>query len=268
MLRRILVLAALLASASRAHAQKTSPSDVTGETLEVTSKVADAAPRVYRAALGTLAELGYPFRALMVDQVILTQPRPTADLARLGATSAAVQVEFAAVGDSTEIRVRGHAIPAREGRCEGEVCTKLLAANLMSSTEAMSRIMDALDKLPPARRTVADSLAAAGAYGYSRANPIRVGGGLDNGAASERAFLATLRGPGGEAVKYLRLGSCCAYPVATAPSGRAMLDAYELTYAGQADPAVVYLSMYELDAPRAPEGFVQRASAATETTRR
>jgi hypothetical protein len=260
LLRIVAIAAAVLAATSGAHAQKKAPSAGGAEQMVMTAKVADAPPRVYRAALDTLAKMGYTFRALLLDEAIITLPRATPDLAALGGSELAVVVEFAAVGDSTEISVRGTAgQPGRGGPSP---------VMLMGAMQAIGGIVDAHKKLPPARRTVGDSLAAAGAYGYSRANPIRVGGGLDNGAASERAFLATLRGPGGEPVKYLRLGSCCPYPVATAPGGRAALDAYELTYAGRAEPAVVYLSMYELDAPRAPEGFVQHAPAATETTRR
>ncbi|HYW05306.1 MAG TPA: hypothetical protein VE913_00040 [Longimicrobium sp.] len=258
LLRIVLIAAASLFASSAAGAQKSRPSAGGAEQMMMTAKVADAPPRVYRAALDTLAKMGYTFRALIMDEAILTQPRAMPELAMLGASEMAVQVEFTAVGDSTEIRVRG---AVGQGGASSPV-------TLVGAMQAMAGIVEAHKKIPPARRTVADSLAAAGAYGYSRANPIRVGGGLDNGAASERAFLATLRGPGGETVEYLRLGSCCAYPVATAPGGRAVLDVYEVRYAGQADPAVLYLSMYELAAPRAPEGFVQRAAATTETTRR
>jgi hypothetical protein len=122
--------------------------------------------------------------------------------------------------------------------------------------------------MPPRVQSRGDTLAAAGAYGYSRENPIRVGGVDTDGAVRERSFLATLRGPNGEAVKFVRLGSCCQHPSPAGPNGQGMLDAYEVTYPGLARPVRLYLDMYREEAPRAPEGFTRVAPApAAETTR-
>ena len=45
-------------------------------------------------------------------------------------------------------------------------------------------------------------------YGYTEDNPIMVGGGVD-GPKNERRYLNALAGPGGEVLRYERLGSCC-----------------------------------------------------------
>ncbi|HVF24656.1 MAG TPA: hypothetical protein VNA23_02135 [Anaerolineales bacterium] len=54
-------------------------------------------------------------------------------------------------------------------------------------------------------------------YGYSEANPIKVGGDAFSGPSRERAYLDRLRGPDGEELSYEREGSL--------PSGDTILDA-------------------------------------------
>ncbi len=84
-------------------------------------------------------------------------------------------------------------------------------------------------------------------YGYSKGNPIRVGGGGLNGPPRERAYLDALRGPHGEAVTYQRMGSL--------PEGNTILDIYHLSYANLAAPAVLYVDEYTCESLYAPVGF-------------
>jgi hypothetical protein len=92
-------------------------------------------------------------------------------------------------------------------------------------------------------------------YGYTEANPIKVGGGLDNGASNEQRFLNALLGPGGEAVSYTRRGSCCHFKTPNGIMGGGLLDAYIVTWPGQEKPIVLFINMYDPGALQAPKGF-------------
>lgn len=165
--------------------------------------------RVYRVAFDALSAMGYEFRALLLDQAIITLPQSDSATAALGADAMVVQLELEPRGDSTLVTVAGIVLRRDRTPCRGDLCDKLTAASLLTSSQAMERVSKLLEATPPAVPTLGDSLAVAGAYGHSRDNPIRVGGGANGGAARERSYLSRLRGPGGEAVAFLRLGSCC-----------------------------------------------------------
>jgi hypothetical protein len=85
------------------------------------------------------------------------------------------------------------------------------------------------------------------AYGYTEGNPIMVGGDVFGGPARERAYLDTLRGPDGQSITYERMGSM--------NYGDTILDIYEVSYAGLAEPIVLYIDMYTYREPQAPVGF-------------
>jgi hypothetical protein len=82
-------------------------------------------------------------------------------------------------------------------------------------------------------------------YGYTEANPIRVGGGDFDGPPRERAYLDNLRGPNGEPISYSRLKSF--------ESGDTILDSYEITVLE--DTVTLYLDEYSYTEPQAPIGF-------------
>lgn len=84
-------------------------------------------------------------------------------------------------------------------------------------------------------------------YGYEQSNPIKVGGTKDNiGPRNERRFMNALLGPHGEAIKYYRAGSCCAFKT---PNGlidnMGLLDRYRLTWTGSSDTLDIYINMYD-----------------------
>lgn len=96
-------------------------------------------------------------------------------------------------------------------------------------------------------------------YGYSPEKPINVGGGsLLEGPARQRAFLNSIAGPGGQAVTYRRLGSCCAFESPDSPLGGGLLDQYEVSHGGLANPVILYLNLYTPGTPLAPFGFTIR----------
>lgn len=94
-------------------------------------------------------------------------------------------------------------------------------------------------------------------YGYSEKNAIHVGGAKkDSGPTNERRFLNALLGPNGEAVTYVRQGSCCPVKSKNALFGDyALLDKYEVKYAGQEKPIILYINMYDPGSLKAPKGF-------------
>lgn len=83
-------------------------------------------------------------------------------------------------------------------------------------------------------------------YGYSKDDPIRVGGDWLDGPPREEAYLDSLCGPNGEAVSYVRRGS--------EPHGETILDAYEVSHEGAA-PVILYLDEYSYAELMAPVGF-------------
>lgn len=82
-------------------------------------------------------------------------------------------------------------------------------------------------------------------YGYTEANPIKVGGDFIDGPSRERAYLDNLLGPNGESLSYERQGSI---------SGtESILDIYVVT--GNGINETLYIDMYLFEEPQAPVGF-------------
>ena len=94
-------------------------------------------------------------------------------------------------------------------------------------------------------------------WGFSRERPIRVAGLYpQSGPRSEKAFLSALRGPKGEILSYERKGSCCRFSAQNGNEG--MLDIFEITRLGRAEPIVLYLNMYDPGPREVPAGFTFR----------
>ncbi len=89
------------------------------------------------------------------------------------------------------------------------------------------------------------------AFAKTKEHPVQVGGGAINGAARERRYLDTLRGPMGEPVQYKLTGT-----LRPEKEGRTILDTFEVTYPGLEKPFTFYLDGYHFDdALKAPKGF-------------
>jgi hypothetical protein len=82
-------------------------------------------------------------------------------------------------------------------------------------------------------------------YGYTKENPIKVGGGAFDGPPRERAYLDNLLGPKGEMITYERTGSI--------PFGDTILDIYEIK--GLTKTITLYIDEYDYTEPQAPVGF-------------
>jgi hypothetical protein len=94
------------------------------------------------------------------------------------------------------------------------------------------------------------AIATDATYGFAAANPIKVGGDWRIGPSRERAYLGALRGPAGEGLHFVRLGSTMG------PDRQTILDLYEITYAGIAQAIRLYVDEYHLEDLKAPAGFV------------
>jgi hypothetical protein len=86
-------------------------------------------------------------------------------------------------------------------------------------------------------------------YGLSPANPIKVGGSFQAGPGRARAYLSSLRGPAGQGLRVVRVGSTMA------PDKQTILDLYEITSAGVATPVRLFVSQYQEEQLKAPIGF-------------
>ena len=96
-------------------------------------------------------------------------------------------------------------------------------------------------------------------YGYSEKNPIKVGGDKESeGPKNERRYLNALQGPRGEAISYLRAGSCCEFKSRNGFLGMGLLDMYEVTWVGSPDTLTLYINMYDAGPLKAPAGFSTR----------
>jgi len=247
-LRPLAVAAALLLAPAVAAAQK-EEMGIMALTLHTKHP-----PRVaYRSALEVLLKGGFVLEVRSLDRELIA-----------GSRESSVRVLVGEGRDSTEVVIASVALtPDRQARCTTTDCA---ARELTVSATVMKGIEDALKAYHSPPRTAADSLSAAGAFGYAQANPIRVGRpGMRPTAEPEYDWLNTLRGPNGEAVTYVRLGSCCEFDTPNGlEQGKGLLDAFEVTYPGLTVPVILYMDLY--DPPREgdslPAGFTRAPAAA------
>jgi hypothetical protein len=93
-------------------------------------------------------------------------------------------------------------------------------------------------------------------YAYTEGNPVNVGLNINEGALNERRFLNALAGPNGEAITYVRVGSCCPFKTKNATlGGMGLLDKYKVEWRGQKDPIYLYLNLYDSGPMKAPSGM-------------
>jgi hypothetical protein len=98
-----------------------------------------------------------------------------------------------------------------------------------------------------------------GTYGYTRENPIKVGGDFVSVPRIQRMFLNSLYGPDGELITYERVGSCCPFKTENGFFGIGLLDIYRIRYSGLKRRVILYLNMYDYEEPKVPCGFSVRS---------
>ncbi len=90
-------------------------------------------------------------------------------------------------------------------------------------------------------------VSARATFGTSRSTPIPIGGGRVGALLLEDLYLHSMRGPGGEPLRFEISDSMFA------PS--ANLDSYLVSYDGLTDPITLYFDPYSFAAPIIPPGF-------------
>lgn len=244
-MRTLLIALLALACAAPAAAQDEALNPV------IQGKYAAPPRAVYLAAMEAIEARGMVLRARMLDEALLTMPEfGGKDGPR--DTASVLLVEIAPAGDSTEMVIQAHLV-TRDGEPVSNAKETSLAHVLVAEIMISAAVDSAMDALAPGAGKP-DPREETDAYGYGRRNPVQVGGGVENGAANQRRWLDALRGPGGEPVRYRRLGSCCEFQRGRV---RGRLDAYEVTYPGLAKPVVLFLDLYAepRGVPALPEGF-------------
>ncbi|HEX2079145.1 MAG TPA: hypothetical protein VHG08_15580 [Longimicrobium sp.] len=261
-MRRLLLtpLLALLVAAS-AQAQDT-PEPFNIEVTYV------ASPRaVYMAAIQSLEREGYTIRARFLDAGLLTLPLVDR---KSGADSLASQLylELRPRGDTTAVSFQAHVAPLSGRPLRRDEQEKVTALAMTAQLTITAAIAATLEELPEHARQP-DPREDSDQFGYGKRNPIRVGGGMENGSANQRRYLDGLRGPAGQPVRYFRLGSCCQFRTPHSPQGAGMLDAYQVHYEGLERPVLLYMDLYTPaeGAPAAPEGFTLASGGAPQASR-
>ncbi|PKO16290.1 MAG: hypothetical protein CVU39_07965 [Chloroflexi bacterium HGW-Chloroflexi-10] len=87
-------------------------------------------------------------------------------------------------------------------------------------------------------------------YGYSKDNPIRVGGDAFDGPARERAYLDNLLGSDGTSITYERTGSI--------DHAGTILDIFVIR--GLEEEITLYIDEYSFEEPKAPAGFICKSA--------
>lgn len=114
------------------------------------------------------------------------------------------------------------------------------ASQVFEATLATLKVLD-----PNAPQVGACVLSEDDTYGYSKDNPIQIGGDAFEGPSRERDYLENLIGPNGEALTYERKGSLT--------YGETILDEYVIS--GLNEPITLYLDEYAFSEPQAPVGL-------------
>lgn len=103
---------------------------------------------------------------------------------------------------------------------------------------------------PPSQPAPLCAVAVEADYARTPENPARVGGSPLYGAARQRRYLESLRGPQGQPVTFKRL------PGVDSPDGETIIDRYDVTYEGLEKAETLFLDWYHYTDLRAPRGFV------------
>jgi hypothetical protein len=115
----------------------------------------------------------------------------------------------------------------------------------------MSVVSSALaGQAPPGSASTGCPMASDPEFGRVATKAVPVGGGAFYVVARERAYLDTLRGPGGEVLTYTRLGASQG-----TPGSRGPVDSYRVSYAGLDQPFTLYLDVYHFDELLVPTGL-------------
>jgi hypothetical protein len=93
-------------------------------------------------------------------------------------------------------------------------------------------------------------------YGYDKDYPINIFfNNTKNETVNQQRFLNALAGPNGEKITYTKLESCCPFPTKRSELGAGFLEVFEIKWAGQKKPVLLYLNIYEKGVLMVPVGL-------------
>lgn len=93
-------------------------------------------------------------------------------------------------------------------------------------------------------------------YGYDPDYPVNLGFlPIQTAEINVKRFFGALTGPQGQPITYKRTDSCCPFPSEKNNMGAGILDIYEITWEGLAEPKLIHINLYERGKVIAPQGF-------------
>jgi len=93
-------------------------------------------------------------------------------------------------------------------------------------------------------------------YGYDKDYPINLFfNNTKNETVNQQRFFNALAGPNGEKITFIKLESCCPFPTKRSEMGAGFLEVFEIKWAGQKKPILLYLNIYEKGILMIPVGL-------------
>ena len=93
-------------------------------------------------------------------------------------------------------------------------------------------------------------------YGYDQDYPVNLGFmPVQSAEINVQRYFGALTGPDGQKLTYKKTDTCCPFPSKRTDIGAGLLDIYEITWDGLAQPKLIYINLYEKGTIAAPTGF-------------
>ena len=134
----------------------------------------------------------------------------------------------------------------------------VLATSCISTRLTIKNIDDraTMPSLSKERNFILTETATDDKYGFDQDYPVNLGFMPIQGAQiNVTRYFGALTGPQGQAITYQLVDSCCPFPSEKNNMGAGLLDVYEVTWQGLAQPKRIYVNLYERGKVMAPKGF-------------
>lgn len=93
-------------------------------------------------------------------------------------------------------------------------------------------------------------------YGFDKDYPINLFfNNTKNETVNQQRFFNALAGPNGEKITFIKLENCCPFPTKRSELGAGFLEVFEIKWAGQKKPVLLYLNIYEKGILMVPVGL-------------
>jgi hypothetical protein len=136
--------------------------------------------------------------------------------------------------------------------------TVLAFASCTSTRNTIKNIDDAakMPALSKEKTFVIVAISKDKKYGYDQDYPVNLGFlPYQTAEMNVQRYFGALTGPKGEKLSYTKVDTCCPFPSKRNDMGAGLLDVYEVTWQGLAEPVRIYVNLYEKGEIVAPYGF-------------